>query len=291
MKNPPNIIVQLVHIQGPLKGEIQEFSEPKISIGRYPQCHVHFPKDLVVVSREHAEIVREGNRFKIIDKSQNGTFVNGKRMKEAYLKDGDVLTFAEGGPKVSFLTNMVEGEPQLADVPDPSPPEKTEEWLYEKPVVTQAKPDVGQAEKISIQRVQIPLVIQYGPTLRSFKELPVTIGKAPNCDILLEHPGILDRHAEIFFSQDQYWVRDLTGQKLISVNGQHVDLQTPLHPEDVLNLSSRGPKFRFMAGGRLAEIEEPVQASHEKKETPSEGENGRKGPTEVKSIFDKFLRH
>ena len=54
------------------------------------------------MSRKHAEIIREGNRFKLVDLSANGTFVNGKRVKEVYLKDGDVLTFAEGGPKVSF---------------------------------------------------------------------------------------------------------------------------------------------------------------------------------------------
>jgi len=99
----PVIVVQLVHIYGPLKGEIQEFSESMILIGRHPSCHVLFPKDVAIVSRRHAQIVREGNRFKLIDQSDNGTFVNGKRVKEAYLKDGDVLIFAEGGPKVSFF--------------------------------------------------------------------------------------------------------------------------------------------------------------------------------------------
>ena len=34
MVNIPEIVVQLVHIQGPLKGEIQEFSCNDIAIGR-----------------------------------------------------------------------------------------------------------------------------------------------------------------------------------------------------------------------------------------------------------------
>ena len=87
MKRTPVIIVQLVHMQGPLKGEIQELAESQISIGRQPSCHVCFPAKLTIISREHASIVREGNRFKLVDHSANGTFVNGKPVKEVYLKD------------------------------------------------------------------------------------------------------------------------------------------------------------------------------------------------------------
>ena len=108
MKSPPHITVKLVHILGPLKGEIQDYSEPVITIGRSPSSHLCFPADLAIISRKHAEILREGNRFKLIDHSTNGTFVNGKRIKESYLKDGDVMMFAEGGPKVSFLTQIKE---------------------------------------------------------------------------------------------------------------------------------------------------------------------------------------
>jgi len=77
MSNIPVIVIQLIHIEGPLKGKIQEFSNPEISIGRHPSCQVQFPKDLKIVSRKHARIIREGNRFKLINYSQNGTFLNG----------------------------------------------------------------------------------------------------------------------------------------------------------------------------------------------------------------------
>ena len=112
MTTIPTIVVQLVHIDGPLKGEIQEFLDQEISIGRLPACQVQFPKNFTMISRNHARIVREGNRFKLVDQSANGTFVNGKRVTEIYLKSGDVLILAEGGPKVSFLTKIEEGRPQ-----------------------------------------------------------------------------------------------------------------------------------------------------------------------------------
>jgi len=260
MTRPPNIVVQMVHIQGPLKGEIQEFSESLISVGRHPSCHLRFPADLTIMSRKHAEIVREGNRFKLTDHSTNGTFVNGKRLREAYLKAGDVLTFAEGGPKVSFLTQIREESTQQATTPPPVPtqpafdsePQPREAGLQE---ISPAPAQPTREREISVQKAQAPVIIQYGPTLLSFKETPVTIGKNPACDFVLDHPSVLDRHVQIFFYQNQYWVKDLTGRHVVSVNRQPIDRDVPLGSNDELGLSSEGPVFRFLGGGRLAELE------------------------------------
>ena len=291
----PVIVVQLVHIYGPLKGEIQEFSESTILIGRHASCHVLFPKDVAIVSRRHAQIVREGNRFKLIDQSANGTFVNGKKVKEAYLKDGDVLIFAEGGPKVSFLTKMVERQNEIKDIPLPDSPQEPEIAEVEKPSIAQAQSESNLAEEISIQEVQVPLIIQFGPTIRSFKKLPVTIGKNPDCDLSINHPAVLDRHARIFFSQDQYWIKDLTGQMLISINGQPVNFQSPLTPEDLVALTPQGPTFRFLNGGRLAEIEksdseESVNVLHEKEETCPPDKHQEGCIKKAMSIINNFLR-
>lgn len=260
MANVPVIVTQLVHLDGPLKGEIQEFSEPEISIGRHPSCHVQFPKDLKIVSRKHAQIVREGNRFKFINHGINGTYLNGKKMPEAYLKDGDVLIFAQGGPKISFLTRIEEGRP-VVDISTPIAPEPPPVYPNIPPAKPSPTPKVQPkpqpAPDISVQKVQVPLVIQYGPMLRSFKELPVTMGKSSSCDFILDHPSVLDQHAQLFFSQNQYWIKDLTGRQSVSINGQPINIKVPLNPDDQLALSPQGPRFRFLGGGRLAEIEEP----------------------------------
>jgi pSer/pThr/pTyr-binding forkhead associated (FHA) protein len=244
----------MVHIQGPLKGEIQEFSAPEISIGRHPSCLVRFPADLTIVSREHAKIIREGNRFKLIDSSANGTFVNGKRVKEVYLRDGDVLIIAEGGPKVSFLTQVREGQDGYEETPSPAPQEDARALHNQEP--TMPPPELKETSEIAHDRVSVPLVIQFGPTLRSFKKVPVNIGSHANCDFVLEHPRILDQHAQIFFVENQYWVKDLTGQNLVMINGKPINLGVPLNPNDELALSPQGPTFRFLGEGRLAEVEQ-----------------------------------
>jgi pSer/pThr/pTyr-binding forkhead associated (FHA) protein len=304
MKRPPVIIVQLIHISGSMKGKIQEFSEEIISIGRHTSSHVHFPADLNIVSREHAEIIREGNQFKLIDHSTNGTLVNGKRVKETYLKNGDVLEFAEGGPKVSFLTQMKEA-PVEAEIPPPRPREKPlrepKKGLPEEPKKepqypfeekTPVRPAVKEPIEISVQKVTVPLIIQYGPTLRSFKELPVTIGKNPRSGFMLEHPAIFDQHAQIFFSRDQYWIKDLTGQKSVRINGQPIDFQSPLKLNDEVALSPQGPFFRFLGEGRLAEVIEPVIGPHDKPEEKAHREVSEEKVQEgMLSKFKKLWKH
>ena len=259
MKRPPVIVVQLVHILGPLKGQIKEFTGPVISIGRRPSCHLCFPADLAIISRNHAEIIREGNQFKLIDHSTNGTFVNGKRVAETFLNSGDVITFAEeGGPKVSFLTQLKEGTAEMESMPSPAPSlgEPVERFRPE------GRPRSASSIKerpieVPVQNVKAPLSIQYGPTLRSFKELPVTIGKNTKCHFRLEHPGIMEYHAQIFFGQNQYWIKDMTGKAALKVNRQPVNLQSPLKLQDDISLGPQGPVFRLIGEGRLVEVGEP----------------------------------
>ncbi len=203
MKDLPNIVVKLVHIKGAMKGNIQEFHGDRITIGRLPSSSLPFPADLEVVSRNHAEIIREGIKFKLLDHSSNGTYVNGKGVNEIYLKNGDVLEFAEGGPKVSFLTE-IKKTPMERDTPLPDPHQGMPE-ITSQPFDNKHKIERHIKEReIEPQKVNVPLIIQYGPTLRSFKELPVTIGKNEMCQFKLDHPAILDQHAQIFFRQNKY---------------------------------------------------------------------------------------
>ncbi len=260
MKSAPVITVQLVHIIGPLKGEIQEFNGDNIAIGRQSTCQVRFPADLAVVSRKHAEIVRDGNQFKVIDLSTNGTFVNGKRITEAFLKDGDVIAFAESGPKVSFLTQIKESpvEP-LARAPHPL--EVLEEAPREKPRPEPAPAAVEKPRPAApVEVIKAHFTIQYGPVIRSFKEMPVTLGRSPKCHFVIDHSAVSEQHAQIFFSEQKYWIKDLTGQHLVQINRQPVPFQAALSPDDEVAFSPQGPFFRYLGEGRLAEAEPPAAA-------------------------------
>ncbi len=246
MTKKPNIIVSIVHIEGPLKGEIQEFSDSEIRIGRNIGYHVQFPRDVLIVSRDHARIIRDGNRFKLINNSENLTFLNGKPVQlaeEVYLKSGDWIMFAQGGPKVSFLTKIDESRPAAEPVrPFPEEKKTIEPSIFKD---VRAAPVAKPAP--SAQLTQTPLMIRYGPMLKRFKSLPITIGNSEKCDFSLKHIGVRDEHIQVYFSQGEYWVKDLTGQQAVLINGRPIDGAEALRPDDQLVLSSQGPGFRFLA--------------------------------------------
>ncbi len=275
MKRAPIITVQLVHIQGPLKGNIQEFTKDIVALGRHPGCDLCFPKDLTTISRKHAEIVREGNRFKLMDHSTNGTIVNGKKVKETFLKDGDVLEIGEGGPKVSFLTRIEDEQVGMEDMLlSPQEPHETPERKVEEKTGDREPVEVlheKQAEP-SVETMAAPLVIQYGPAIRSFKQLPVTIGSHPNCGFVINQPSIISHHMQLFFFDNGYWVKDLTGQKMVTVNGKTIEFQSRLSISDYISLGPLGPSFTFVGMGRLAEAAEmsntPSGHAEKTEETP-----------------------
>ena len=275
MPQMPNITVQLVHIQGPLKGQIQDFFQFPVQIGRHSSCQVRFEKDLTAISRRHARIERQGNRFRIIDASTNGTYVNGKRIADVYLRDGDVITFSENGPKASFLTKVASGDASSSPVFEPVPPapplEPSQNHVAppapvqpQMPLPTPTGPTppptpqpgitVGPDTAIPVMSTTAPLVIQFGPTLQSYNVLPVTIGTDPSCDFVIDHPALAGQHLQIFFGENDYWVKDLTGRNVVSINGRPVGTQSILAQGAELALTEQGPKFRFLGGGRLAEM-------------------------------------
>jgi hypothetical protein len=80
-------------------GERFTLSEHIIGIGRHPDCNLVLADPNV--SRNHAEIRPSGDRYTVVDLgSTNGTRVNGVRVDERVLHDGDELTF--GSTRMRF---------------------------------------------------------------------------------------------------------------------------------------------------------------------------------------------
>lgn len=79
---------------------IVRLDEERTVVGRGDDVRVHV--DDPDASRAHAEVVREGDRYLLRDLgSTNGTFLDGRRVKEGTLCDGDVVRF--GGTLAIFV--------------------------------------------------------------------------------------------------------------------------------------------------------------------------------------------
>lgn len=89
---------------GARAGTRERFEKSVVSIGRHPMNDLRFdPNKDIDVSGRHAELRSVAGRHVLHDiGSTNGTFVNGQRVTEHELTDGDVITFGAGGPQASF---------------------------------------------------------------------------------------------------------------------------------------------------------------------------------------------
>lgn len=98
----PRASVRLRVVTGPDEGSVVDVTGSRFTIGRLPSCGLTV--DDTTVSREHAALVRRGERWWVVDLgSTNGTKVNGRRAAEqpvdpgARIELGDVVVELVGG--------------------------------------------------------------------------------------------------------------------------------------------------------------------------------------------------
>jgi len=96
-----NILASLITAK-----ETHHLTKPKTSIGRREE------NDIVVsdltISRNHAEIIADAGKFILKDlSSKNGTYLNGKRIEVAEIKNNDIISLDRAG-KISFRFEMAE---------------------------------------------------------------------------------------------------------------------------------------------------------------------------------------
>ena len=245
------LVAQIVHIEGPMKGEIQEFTDPVITFGRSPDCTVTFPKELKAISRIHAELRREGNSYRLIDRSTNGTFVQGKRVTETILRDGDVITFTEGGPKISFLAEWREEAPEPGRKEPPPEPRRPRDQEAQKPGPPEPRTEEPPRPK------PVAFTIVWAGAARTFEGPAVRIGSDLGSELYSDRPGIAPHHLEIRSRGGHVWVKDLTGEPRCTLNGLPLADETVVREGDSISLTPEGPLLVYSGGGRFVQKELP----------------------------------
>jgi len=89
-ERPPEQPGRYLEVQGHERSLVLELGEEPVHIGRGHTADLHL--DESSVSRRHAIILARPSGARILDESSsNGTFVNGRRVQQADLSDGDVI--------------------------------------------------------------------------------------------------------------------------------------------------------------------------------------------------------
>lgn len=55
-----------------------------------------------VVSRRHLEIRRSGKDWELVNIGANGTYINGKQVKQSAVENGMIIRLASSGPKIQI---------------------------------------------------------------------------------------------------------------------------------------------------------------------------------------------
>ena len=83
-------LIELDQVEGTAGRRMHDVGDEVVTVGRSPECSIYL--DDVTVSREHVEILRGGQGFRIRDAgSLNGTYVNRVRVDAVDLRNGDEI--------------------------------------------------------------------------------------------------------------------------------------------------------------------------------------------------------
>ena len=168
-----------------------------LSVGRDPsRCALVLEHPSV--SGEHAEFRPGNGKVVLSDRSTNGTFVNGLRVKTTDLHDGDYVTFGRyAGKSLIFRTGL---EPEL------------------------------KVETIDLSKDKL------------------SIGRDSSNDVVINHPTVSKRHAEIVKQGDKIFISDLG-----STNGTYVNgIKIKRHQLQQLDRIVVGPSELHFSGASLS---------------------------------------
>jgi hypothetical protein len=190
---------RLVVRQGPIPGQVFELNRREIIIGR------DIANDFVIndaeVSRRHAQLTLEGDRYKIEDlNSTNGTYIDGQRLIGPHLMAiGEIIMF---GDNVGVI---FDGEPATPDVTVPTPVD-----LESTPIAAIPDPVESLEQPVSIKQPEVKnyqVLEESTPEIE--QEIPEEAPKKPINSWLLAGCGcivvILLLCIAVFVFIDQPW--------------------------------------------------------------------------------------
>lgn len=198
------------------QGEIKSyrlFFSKELTIGRAtPVSNPDIPLSSPIAGRSHGEFLMIGNQLFYCDKgSKNGTFYNGRKIKQGIKKQINPIMLSSG-------------DVLRIDYEDLSKPDPRGVWM----LITSNAIHGGWSVL----------------SLANCEEL--TIGRnSASCNIVLPHPHISDKHALVTHLNGNYYVSDCGSMDGTWLNGKRVENATLLREKDCFSICD----FHFIFTG------------------------------------------
>jgi pSer/pThr/pTyr-binding forkhead associated (FHA) protein/outer membrane protein assembly factor BamB len=208
-------------LTGDQKGQILEFKDKKtLTVGRDPECDLQL--DDLDVSRRHAEfsVTAQGVLLKDLG-STNGTRVNGEKITERMLQNGDEISLGAVKAKIELPSQAgtrVSG--------------------------TRVSGTVATGGTV-VRKAFSSLVGADGKEV-DLKGETTLVGRAADCDLVLKQESVSSRHAELKNTPQGILLKDLDSTNGTTVNGQKVSERLLKHGDEI---AFDVVKFRFKQAG------------------------------------------
>jgi pSer/pThr/pTyr-binding forkhead associated (FHA) protein len=242
----------IISEQGRHEEWIHECGEVAVSIGRHDSNVVTLPGR--GVSRQHAQILKEGDDFFLIDmESGNGTFLNGNRIKatEKHLlrnKDNIAIDTFE----LKFYTTDELLEKSYNE-------EITESDILE---VKLLKKVIGALDKETVPSLEVLNGTAEGTKVHLSDDMQeLVIGRDPDADVSINEYVISRKHAKIIKRWGGIAIRDLESKNGTFVNNRRV-VEEYLHDGDRIALGTIVMMFRNPQEINFAHFAEKIPPKH-----------------------------
>jgi pSer/pThr/pTyr-binding forkhead associated (FHA) protein len=172
-------------------------NQPTTTIGRDEECEIVL--DGNTVSRRHCEIACQGATYILRDCSRNGTFINGERVRQAQLRDGDQIRVGANVLLVNISSGIATGM-LSGKLTTPNRPSS----------LIELKPQIvvkGLEESVT----------------QPFDEDCVIIGRRADNHIAIDEDNISRRHFSIERRDGIYFIRDMGSANGTYLNERRAD--------------------------------------------------------------------
>jgi pSer/pThr/pTyr-binding forkhead associated (FHA) protein len=186
-------------------------TKQRTTVGRGEDCDIIL--DGETVSRLHCEIVRWGAVYVLIDGSRNGSFVNGERVSQAQLRDGDQIRVGQNILLVHFSSAS---KTSLITTKSTTP--------HRLPPAIELKPHI------------VVKGLEEGVT-QPFGDDRITVGRRSDNHLVLESDNISRHHFSIERRNGEYFVCDLGSANGTFLNDERIN-STRLRDGDRLRIGN-----------------------------------------------------